>query len=205
MNLWIKQGVTAVAGLTALLSASLVVAQAAPEPIRGNVASVTAEQIVVRTGAGPRTIALAPDWAVQVTKAITVADIKEGSFVGTTNMPKGEGQGRSLEVHVFPPGVKVGEGHYSWNLRKGSMMTNGTVGKVTANGRNGRELEISYPNGARKVVVPPNVPVVQIVGGSRDQIKPGVPVFLVAFPKPGGSGLITGGIAIGENGKKPPM
>ena len=66
--------------------------------------------------------------------------------------PAADGSGRSLEVHVFPPGVKIGEGHYAWNLRKGSMMTNGTVGKVTV-GPKGRELQISYPTGQRRVVV----------------------------------------------------
>ena len=74
---------------------------------------------------------------------------------------------------MFPPGVKAGEGHYGWDLRKGSMMTNGTVGKVTA-GAKGRELDVTYPNGERKIIVP-------------------------------SGGLASNGIAIGENGAKPPM
>ncbi|PZQ64984.1 MAG: hypothetical protein DI570_03470 [Phenylobacterium zucineum] len=176
---------------------------AGPEPIRGVVASVDARKIVVKTKAGPRALDLTPDWTVQVTKPIAVTEIREGSFIGTAEMPQEDGSGRSLEVHVFPPGVKIGEGHYDWNLRKGSKMTNGTVGKVTA-GSKGRELQVSYSTGTRKIVVPPKVPVVQITNGDRAQVKAGVPVFLVAFPKPGG-GQIAGSVAIGVNGAKPPM
>ena len=203
----IRRFALAIVGVLAL--ASPVAAQPAgpgPQPVvlRGKVTSLSGSQIVVKPAKGqPVTVAFTPDWSVQVTRPIAVDQIKPGSFVGTANMPTGEGQGRSLEVHVFPPGVKVGEGHYGWSLKKGSMMTNGTVGRVTT-GPKGRELLISYPNGQRKVVVPPRVPVVEIVGGERAQLKTGIPVFLIAFPKPDG-GLITNGVSIGVNGAAPPM
>lgn len=188
-------------------AASLAVAAPPPpqaEPIRGVVTSVEARRIVVKTKSGPpRAIDLTPDWTVQVTKPVAMSEIREGSFIGTAEMPQEDGSGRSLEVHVFPPGVKIGEGHYAWNLRKGSMMTNGTVGKVTA-GAKGRELQVSYSTGTRRIVVPPKTPVVQITNGDRSMVKRGTPVFLVAFPKPGG-GQIAGSVAVGMNGAKPPM
>jgi len=173
--------------------------------VRGVVSAVTATQVTIKPATGkPVVVALTPDWSVQVTKPINVSAIVPGSFVGTAEIPGKDGVGRSLEVHVFPPGVKIGEGHYRWDLKKGSMMTNGTVGKVTTLAK-GRELEISYPTGKRKVVVPPKVPVVQIVNGDRSLIKPGAKVFLVGFPNPAGGGLITGAVAVGEKGAAPPM
>lgn len=194
-----------IAAALTLLAAAPAMAQPAPTVVRGVVTAVTATQVTIKPAAGkPVVVALTPDWAVQVTKPIDVTAIVPGSFVGTAEIPGKNGVGRSLEVHVFPPGVKIGEGHYRWDLKKGSMMTNGTVGKVTA-GAKGRELEISFPTGKRKVVVPPNVPVVQIVNGDRSLIKPGAKVFLVAFPNPSGAGLITGAIAVGEKGVAPPM
>lgn len=190
-----------------LAAATAAVAQPAPpapQAIRGTVLKADAASVVIRPRKGkPVTVDLTPDWTVQVTKPISVSEIREGSFIGTAEIPQADGSGRSLEVHVFPPGVKIGEGHYAWNLRKGSMMTNGTVGKVTVGSR-GRELLVSYPTGQRKIVVPPKVPVVQITNGARPMVKPGAPVFLMAFPKPGG-GLITGAIAVGEKGAPPPM
>jgi hypothetical protein len=195
--------VAATVGATSLAIAA---PAAAPQidAVRGTVTSVDARRIVVKTKAGPRAVDLTPEWTVQVTKPVAMSEIKEGSFIGTAEMPQEDGSGRSLEVHVFPPGVKMGEGHYAWNLRKGSMMTNGTVGKVTA-GAKGRELQVSYSTGTRKIVVPPKTPVVQITNGDRAMVKVGTPVFLVAFPKPGGGGSIAGSVAVGVNGAKPPM
>jgi hypothetical protein len=84
------------------------------------------------------------------------------------------------------------------------MMTNGTVGKVTA-GHRGRELDVAYSTGTRHIVVPKNVPVVQITGGAQALIKAGVAVFLIARPSPTGTGLVTTSLSIGEGGAAPPM
>jgi hypothetical protein len=99
------------------------------------------------------TVGLSGSWTVSVMKPIGIDAIQPGSFIGTAEMPQADGTGRSLEVHIFPPGVKMGEGHYAWDLRPRSMMTNGTVGKVAA-GRHGRELDVTYPSGTRHLVVP---------------------------------------------------
>lgn len=187
-----------------LLAAAPAVAQTPPAVVRGVVKAITATSVTVRQRDGkPITVGLTKDWTVAVMQPITVAGIQPGSFIGTAEMPQANGTGRSLEVHVFPPGVKMGEGHYAWTLRKGSMMTNGTVGKVVAS-KNGRELDVSYSTGTRHIVVPPNVPIVQITGGARTQLRPGVAVFLVAQPVAGGA-LATNAVSIGVGGKPPPM
>src|SRR5215207_7538553 len=115
--------------------------------------------------------ALDAGWSVAVMKPITPDAIQPGSFIGTAEMPQKDGTGRSLEVHVFPPGVKMGEGHYGWDLRKGSMMTNGTVGTVVAGKKGSRQLEVNYSYGKRTITVPANVPIVQITGGQRSMVK----------------------------------
>ncbi len=192
----------------ALLSAAPALSQPAPanppQIVRGTVTGVAPDSIKLTSREGKAlTIGLAKDWSVQVTKPVTVAAIQSGSFIGTTEMPQANGTGKSLEVHVFPPGVKMGEGHYGWDLKKGSMMTNGTVGKVVA-GAHGQELDVSYSTGVRHIVVPPKVPIVQITPGDRTMIKPGVKVFLIAIKTPAGA-LVTNGLAVGEAGKAPPM
>jgi len=136
-------------------------------------------------------------------KAIDVSKIKPGSFIGSAEMPQKNGSGRSLEVHVFPPGVKAGEGHYAWDLKPGSMMTNGTVGKVTARSR-GLQLQVAYPDGERRLVVPRGTPIVEITPGEPAMIKPGVAVFALTFKAPDGDAVV-GGLSIGENGATPPM
>jgi hypothetical protein len=190
--------------LLALLSPLAGFAQAPPGVARGVIVALNNDTLTLKGAAGAtQTIALGKDWTVTVLKPVDVNAIQVGSFIGTAEMPQENGTGRSLEVHVFPPGVKAGEGHYGWDLRKGSMMTNGTVGKVTAGAR-GRELDVTYPDGQRHIVVPKNVPIVQFTNGDRSLIKPGIPAFLIVVKTADGA-LASNGIAIGENGTKPPM
>ena len=195
---------------TALLSATPALADPAPAPsaptiVRGTITKVSANAVIVRARDGALvTVALSPDWSVQVTEPVTLDAIQPGSFIGTAEMPQANGSGRSLEVHVFPPGVKMGEGHYGWDLKKGSMMTNGTVGKILPGAHHGRELDVSYTTGVRHIVVPANIPIVQITPGTREMAKPGAGVFLVAVKTPAGA-LATNGLAVGEGGKAPPM
>ncbi|MFI4933910.1 MAG: hypothetical protein ACHP7N_04780 [Caulobacterales bacterium] len=188
-----------------LMAAGTAAAQGARQIVRGVVASVTESQLVVTGKDGkPVTVMLAPNWTVAVMKPITADAIQTGSFIGTTEMPQADGTGVSVEVHVFPPGVKMGEGHYPWDLQPGAMMTNGTVGTVTAV-TSGRAIDVSYPNGTRHIVVPPNAPIVLItLGGDHSLIKPGASVFLVAAAGADGM-LATNSISTGENGAAPPM
>ena len=99
-------------------------------------------------------------------------------------MPQKDGTGRSLEVHVFPPGVKMGEGHYGWDLQPGSMMTNGTTTTVVGGKKGSRELDVAYGTSTRHITVPAGVPVVQITGGARDLVKVGTPVFMSSARPP---------------------
>ena len=201
----------ALAGAAIVLAAAQAHAQAPTPPgptvVRGSVVSLAENVLTVKPekGGAPEKVTLGPSWTVAVMKPVAIDAIQPGSFIGTTEMPRKDGTGRSLEVHVFPPGVKMGEGHYGWDLKPGSMMTNGTVGKVVSGKRGSRELDVAYNGtGLRHITVPAKVPVVQITGGSREQIKPGVPVFLVVRKNPDGS-MAAGSVSIGENGAKPPM
>jgi hypothetical protein len=198
----------ALAGLTAALFAtSVATAQpaATQQIVRGTVTAVQPGALLLKGRDGkPITVNLAEAWTVVVMKAVPVSEIQPGSFIGTAEMPQKDGNGRSLEVHVFPPGVKMGEGHYGWDLKKGSMMTNGTVGTVVAGKKGSRQLEVNYSYGKRTITVPANVPIVQITGGTRAMVKVGTPVFMVVQKAANGQ-LMAGSVSVGENGKAPAM
>lgn len=193
------------AALALALSATAAFAQPpAPTVVRGTVSAMTDASLTVKTSKGPEVVGLTPTWSVAVMKPVAIDAIQPGSFIGTSEMPNKDGtSGRSLEVHVFPPGVKMGEGHYGWDLKPGSMMTNGTVGQVVAGKKGSRELDVSYSYGKRHITVPANVPVVQIAPGKRDMVKVGTPVFMVVQKTP--KGMMAGSVSVGENGAKPPM
>ncbi|MDB5480784.1 MAG: hypothetical protein JWO83_1837 [Caulobacteraceae bacterium] len=194
--------------LSAALSAAplLAAAQDAPQPqrVRGKVTSLTADTMVVKLKTGtPITVKLAPTWHVAALKTVTLAAIQPGSFIGTTTIERPDGTGRSLEVHVFPPGVKMGAGHYAWDLRPHSMMTNGDVGKVVT-GPKGNTIEVSYPGGAHTVLVPPSAKIVEMGAGDRTMVKPGVSVFVIAQKQADGT-LAADTVVVGEKGAPPPM
>lgn len=191
------------------LSATVALAQAPPAPsvVRGKVVALDGTALTIKPEKGAnQVITLTPTWSVAVLKPVAIDAIKPGSFIGTAEMPSKDGTaGKSLEVHVFPPGVKMGEGHYGWDLKKGSMMTNGTVtGTVVAGKKGSRELDVEYSYGKRHITVPANVPVVQMSMGKRELVKPGTPVFLVVQKSPTGA-MMANAVTLGENGAKPAM
>jgi hypothetical protein len=198
---------TALAAGALALAAGTAQAQqpAAPTVVRGTVASLAGTAMTVKPAKGPaQAVTLTPNWSVAVMKPVAPDAIKPGSFIGTAEMPQKDGTGRSLEVHVFPPGVKMGEGHYGWDLKPKSMMTNGTVGTVMSGKKGSRQLEVNYSYGKRTITVPANVPIVQIAPGTRDMVKVGTPVFMVVQKAPNGA-LMAGSVSVGEGGKAPPM
>ena len=193
------------AAVSLVAGAAFAQAPAAPSVVRGVVTAMDASSVTVKGEKGVvQKVGLAPTWSVAVMKPITPDAIQPGSFIGTAEMPQKDGTGKSLEVHVFPPGVKMGEGHYGWDLKPGSMMTNGTVGTVVAGKKGSRQLEVNYSYGKRTITVPAKVPIVQINMGARTMVKPGVPVFMVVQKGAGGQ-LMAGSISVGENGAKPAM
>ena len=203
-----RTALTAVAALSLAATAALAQSPPASPPgptvVRGKITAMSPSQLTLKTDKGEETVNLTPSWNVAVMKPVAIDAIQPGSFIGTTEMPSKDGStGKSLEVHVFPPGVKMGAGHYGWDLKPGSMMTNGDVAKVVSGKKGSRELDVSYPSGQRHITVPAKVPVVQITPGTRAMLKVGTPVFMVVGKT--ANGLVAGSVSIGENGAKPPM
>lgn len=193
------------AGLLALAFIFPAQAQEAPRKIfRGTIESLDGKGLNLKTTDGQSvSIHLTPDWKARLVAPISVEAIHAGSFIGTAQIPQADGSGKSLEVHVFPPGVKSGEGERDWDSKPGARMTNGTVGGEVVSTAAGREVTLTFPGGSRKIVIPPEVPVVQFDAAERTIIKPGIAVFVVA--QPDGKDWRTNSVATGQNGAAPPM
>src|SRR5581483_3354867 len=89
-------------------------AQTPPDVVRGTVQALNGNTLTLRTESGATdTIVLAANWTVTVLKPIGADAIKPGSLIGTAEMPLSKGVGRSLEVHVFPPGMRPPVGHFA--------------------------------------------------------------------------------------------
>lgn len=176
-------------GLTTILVAPSAWAQQSPPVrVRGTIERIDGAIYVIkaRDGAELRlTVAAKPSIATLVKASL--ADIKPGFFVGVTSMPQPDGSQKALEVHIFPEAMRgTGEGHYAWDLRPQSMMTNADVDQIVA-AVDGRTLTLKYKNGEQKIFVPAETPIVLYEVGDRADLKLGAPVFIVAVKQPDGT------------------
>src|SRR5262249_4239704 len=74
-----------------------------------------------------------------------------------------------------------------WDLQPGSTMTNATVDSSVA-GVDGQVITVKYKDGEKKVIVTPQTIIVRYVDGTKDELKPGVRLFLNnAIKKPDGT------------------
>jgi hypothetical protein len=194
--------VVAIATISMLASGAL--AQST-QRIRGDIVSVEGQKLEVRTRTGEiASITLADQYKVSAVVKSSADAIVPGAYVGTASMPQADGTARALEVVVFPEsGRGSGEGHYPWDLKPGSMMTNATVAEV-ANVENGRRITLKYKDGEKTIDVPSDAPIVTFEPGSREMLRAGAHVMLNARIGPDGS-LSATGVAVGKDGLVPPM
>ena len=176
----------------------------APTGVRGTIVSASGDNLVVKTNRGvEQTIKLDKDTRVAAISIARIEDIKPGSYIGTAGIPQPDGSQKALEVHVFPPAMAgTGDGHRPFDLAPNSTMTNGTVGDVVAS--NGRTLTLKYKGGEKKIVVPEDVPIVNIEAGDRSLLVVGAKVVARSRKNPDGS-LTAVSVSAGKNGVTPPM
>ena len=174
--------------------------------VRGTIEHVDGNNLTVKSRDGADLkVALAPTALVVAIVKASLADIKQGSFVGVTGMPQADGSQRAIEVHIFPESMRgTGEGHYPWDLRPGSTMTNANV-EQTVTGVDGQVLSVKYKDGEKKLIVPPDATIVTYMPGDKSELKPGTKIF-VAFAKklPDGT-LEAPRVNYGRDGLTPPM
>jgi hypothetical protein len=193
----------------ALLAASSLaaIAQQPPSPsrVRGTIEAVDGDLISVKSRSGEDVkLRMTGDIKVVGITKISLADIKLGSFIGTTTVPGADGTPTAVEVHVFPEDMRgTGEGTRPYDLKPNSTMTNATVAQAVA-GNDGQTLTIKYKDGEKKVVVSPDTPVVTYVPADKSDLKAGAKIIAFVKLLPDGS-YETNRISVGRDGLTPPM
>jgi hypothetical protein len=199
-----------IASVTALLAVVFVTAASAQQPptvrIRGTIEAVDGATLSIKSRDGSDVkVKVTDNIAVTGVAKASLSDIKEGSYIGVSAMPEPDGTQKAIAVHIFPEAQRgLAEGFRPWDLRPNSTMTNATVAQTVA-GVDGQTIMVKYKDGEKKVVVPPDTPIVAFAPGDKAEIKPGAKIIIFGATKKEDGTLETGRIAIGRDGIAPPM
>jgi hypothetical protein len=198
------------AAIGVLFATSVALAQAPQTPpvrIRGTIEKVDGSMLTVKTRDGTTLqVKLADNARITAMVKATLADITVGSFIGVTAMPQPDGSQKAIGLHIFMDAQKgVVPARFSpWDREPGSTMTNADVESTVAS-VDGQVMMVKYPDGEKKIIVPPNTPVVKFAPGSAADLKPGAQFIIIAAQKAEDGSLTAAGINVGRDGAAPPM
>src|SRR5688572_12920433 len=141
--------------------------------VNGTISSITGSDMTVMSNSGPITVKLGDNTIIRGEVPVRFSDITSGMYVGATAEKQPDGTFRASRLHIFSEDQRgTGEGHrpLSSAPQSGSTMTNAnveTVEDVAVQNIKGRMLMLKYKDGAIKVLVPEDTPVVKRVSGDR--------------------------------------
>lgn len=194
--------------LRATLAVALVAAScgaAMAQAVRATIEKVDGNVLALKAGDGTELrLTLTENAMVVAVVKASMADIKEGTFLGSAAMPQSDGTQKALEVHIFPEQMRgAGEGHRPFAPVPNGTMTNGAVTTPTVVGVDGHTIVVKYKDGEKTIVIPPNVPIVRYEVGGKGDLKAGARVTVSApVRKPDGT-LEASRINVGRDGVVP--
>jgi hypothetical protein len=190
------------AGLILMASASVAFAQQAPTVrVRGEITKVDGTTLSVKLRDGQNaTVKLAEPPRIAAMVKASLAEIKEGSFIGVSAMPQPDGTQKAYAVHIFMDSQKgvVADRFGEWDSRPGSTMTNANVA-TTVSGNDGQNLLVKYKDGEKKVLIPPGIPIAKYVAGSPADLKVGAKIFVGGAKKEADGTLTAPNVAVGRD------
>jgi hypothetical protein len=178
--------------------------------VRGTIEKVDGNTLQIKSApsGAPVTLTLAGNAVVVGVLKATVADIKEGSYIGSGALPQPDGTQKAVEVHIFAESQRgTGDGHRgNWDgTAYGAgfgTMTNGAAGQPVSS-VDGQVVTVKYKDGEKKVIVGPNVPIVRYEVGDKSELKPGAAVSIAAATKNPDGTFSAARINVGRNGVVP--
>ena len=193
-------------GITAILAAPLIWAQDVPlVRVRGAIERVEGPIYVIKARDGAELkLTVADKASIATLVKASLADIKQGFFVGVTSMPQADGSLSALEVHIFPEAMRgTGEGFRAFDLAPKSSMTNGNI-SARVDAATGPKLTVTYKGGEQTIVVDPKTPIVAFEPGAQAELKPGAAI-IARGPKKDDGSIDAAFVLVGKDGLVPPM
>jgi hypothetical protein len=172
--------------------------------LRGVIEKVDGKTVTAKSNKGDELkLDLADKMLVVAVVKASLADIKDGDFIGSGAMPQPDGSQKAIEVRIFAESMRgTGEGFQPWDGAPNGTMTNGTVG-TTVTSVDGPVITVKYKDGEKKIIVGPDVPIVRYVVADMSAVKPGAAFSVVAAMKQPDGSFAINRINIGRDGVVP--
>jgi hypothetical protein len=159
--------------------------QAPPVGFSGELVGYAEESVTLKDKDGREVVvAMTRHWTVSRPRGIAATDVKTGDFIASANKPVDDHTGTATELRIMEPGYRPEYGTHLM-AQTGNAMTHGTVAAIRRTA-DGVELDVTYPDGTRRLVVPGDVKVTNFDLLGREVLKPGTRVSAVARKDPDG-------------------
>ena len=189
----ITSQVFVVAALAATFALSSVSAQAQNVRVRGTIEKLDGNVLTVKSRDGAELkLTLKDNVRVAGVVKAALGDVKPDSNVAITSRPRADGTLEAFELRIAPAGQPFNSFHSEWDLMPNSFMTNGSL-QTSITGVDGQVLTVKYkvtgkPDEEKKLIVTPKTIIATTVPGTKEDLKPGLKVFVAGAPKlPDGS------------------
>jgi Cu/Ag efflux protein CusF len=206
LNSWMPRLLVVSFTAMSVLASSASAQQTPVVRIRGTIESVDGNLLGIKTREGSDVkVNMTDNVAVFAVVKTELSQIKEGSYIGVSAMPQPDGTQKAFAVHIFPENQRgAAEGFRPWDARANSTMTNATVSE-TVKGTDGQNIMVKYKDGEKKVVVPPETPIVTFVASDKSEVKPGAKIIIFGAAKKEDGTLEANRVNVGRDGITPPM
>jgi hypothetical protein len=181
-------------GLALMLASSASFAQQSPPVrVRGTIEKLDGNTLLVKSRDGAELkLALKDNVRIGGVVKASLTDVKADTNVAITSRPRADGTLEAVELRIAPAGQPFNSFHGDWDLMPNSFMTNGSL-QTSVAGVDGQMLTVKYkiqgkPDEEKKIVVTPKTIIATTVAGTKEDLKPGLKVFVAGAPKlPDGS------------------
>ena len=178
-------------------------AQAPPQRIRGTIASVTGNDMVIHPNDGADvTVQLASDTALRADTPSSLGAIKPGSTLAIVSRGPADKQ-QAVALRVMAPGITIRMGVSAWDMLPESTMTNAVV-EGQSEQVSGQTMQLKAGDKTVQMAFPPTAVIALESAGDRAMLVPGAKVAVFAAPGDGGP-LSARAVIVGLQGMTPPV
>ena len=197
-----KSTVTRVLAAAAVVAAFAVTsAQAQNVRVRGTIESVSGNTVMVKSRDGTSLkLVLKDNAGVRGVVKAALADVKASNNVAITSRPRADGTLEAVELRIFAPNLPFNSFHGNWDLMPNSFMTNGAL-ETSVAAVDGQMLTVKYkvqgkPDEEKKILISKSTIIATTVAATKDDLKPGLRVFVAGAPKLPDGSLDVGAIQV---------